>query len=87
MKSTGIVRKMDELGRIVVPKELRKLFDMQDGTPIEIFTEDDRIVLRKFESSKACIITGVISNDNIVIAGKVFSKEGIKQVANALAVK
>lgn len=50
MKATGIVRKVDELGRIVIPKELRKVYGMPEGTPIEIFTDDGTIVLRKYES-------------------------------------
>lgn len=87
MKSTGIVRKTDELGRIVIPKELRRTLDIQDGTPVEIFVEDDKIILRKFQSSKACIITGVISDDNIEIAGKVFSLQGMQQVAKVLVEK
>lgn len=87
MKSTGIVRKVDPLGRIVLPKELRNVLDIQEGTPVEIFTEDNKIILRKFESSKACIITGVISDDNVTIAGKVFSLKGMQQVAKVLVEK
>lgn len=49
MKSTGIVRKVDELGRIVIPKELRRLLDIAEQDPIEIFTESDTIMLRKYQ--------------------------------------
>ena len=45
-----ITRKIDELGRIVLPKELRKTLGIEPGTPIEIYTEDDMIVLKKFEN-------------------------------------
>lgn len=49
MKATGIVRKIDELGRIVIPKEIRKSFDIKEGEPLEIFTTDDnQIVLKKY---------------------------------------
>lgn len=48
MKSTGIVRPVDELGRIVVPKELRRTLGIENGDSVEIFTEDDRIILRKY---------------------------------------
>jgi transcriptional pleiotropic regulator of transition state genes len=48
MKSTGIVRKVDELGRIVLPVELRKTLDIAEKDPVEIYTEDDSIVLRKY---------------------------------------
>lgn len=51
MKSTGIIRKVDELGRVVIPIELRTQFNIAEKDPIEIFVEEDRIVLRKYEKS------------------------------------
>lgn len=51
MKSTGIVRKVDKLGRIVLPIELRRLLDVAELDELEIFMENDRIVLQKYESS------------------------------------
>ena len=56
MKSTGIIRKVDELGRIVLPIELRRTLDIAERDEIEIFMENDRIVLQKFEP--ACIFCG-----------------------------
>ncbi len=64
MKSTGIVRKTDQLGRIVLPKELRTNLNIENKDPLEIFTDNDRIVLRKFNSNKACMITGEVSDQN-----------------------
>lgn len=49
MKSTGIVRKVDELGRIVLPMELRKTLDINPKDPIEIFVDKEKVVLRKYE--------------------------------------
>ena len=49
MKSTGIVRKLDDLGRIVVPMELRRVFGITPEDEIEIFVEDDKIILQKLE--------------------------------------
>lgn len=49
MKSTGIVRKVDELGRIVIPKELRRTLNIEEGTPIEIFVDGNQIILQKYE--------------------------------------
>lgn len=46
MQSTGIVRKLDSLGRITLPMELRKSFDIGEREPLEIFTEEDKITLR-----------------------------------------
>jgi len=49
MKATGIVRRVDELGRIVIPKEVRKVLRMKEGTPIEIFMGDEgEVVLKKY---------------------------------------
>ena len=49
MKSTGIIRKVDELGRIVIPIELRRTLDIAERDELEIFMDGDHIVLRKFE--------------------------------------
>lgn len=49
MKSTGIVRKVDELGRIVIPKELRRTLGIEEKDPVEIFINDNRIVLQKYQ--------------------------------------
>ncbi len=54
MKATGIVRRIDPLGRIVLPKELRKVLNIEEGTPMEIYTTGDSIILKKFET-KCCI--------------------------------
>jgi transcriptional pleiotropic regulator of transition state genes len=56
MKATGITRKIDELGRIVLPMELRKNMNIVEKDPLEIFVEGDNIILRKYKSS--CIICG-----------------------------
>ena len=56
MKSTGIIRKVDELGRIVLPIELRRTLDIEERDELEIFMENDRIVLQKFEP--ACLFCG-----------------------------
>ena len=62
MKATGIVRNIDELGRIVIPRELRRKMDMPEGSSVEIFTEDGKICLRKFY--KGCHFCGM--NDGVV---------------------
>ena len=56
MKSTGIVRKIDELGRIVLPIELRRTLEIDIKDSIEIYVENDSIVLRKYEPT--CIFCG-----------------------------
>ena len=54
MKSTGIVRKVDELGRIVLPIELRRTLDIEEKDSLEIYMDGPSIVLRKFQP--ACIL-------------------------------
>ena len=53
MKSTGVVRKLDDLGRIVIPIELRRTMDIGLRDTLEIFVEDDQIILKKYHP--ACI--------------------------------
>lgn len=50
MKSTGVIRRIDELGRIVIPKEIRKNMRIKDGENLEIFIENDNIILKKYSS-------------------------------------
>lgn len=56
MKSTGIIRKVDDLGRIVLPIELRRTLDISERDELEIYMEDDRIILQKFDPS--CVFCG-----------------------------
>lgn len=53
MKSIGIIRRVDELGRIVIPKEIRNNLKIKEGSEIEIFTEGKSIILKKYEA-KTC---------------------------------
>ena len=67
MKSTGIVRKIDKLGRIVLPAEMRKIFNLIDRDALEMFTEDDMIILKKY--GEVCSFCGS-SVDLTVFKGK-----------------
>jgi transcriptional pleiotropic regulator of transition state genes len=58
IKSTGIVRKVDELGRIVVPIELRRTLNINEKDALEIYTDGDRIVLKKYQPG--CVQCGVV---------------------------
>ena len=60
MKATGIIRKVDELGRVVIPIELRTQFNIAEKDPIEIFIDGDSIVLKKYE--KSCLFCGGSKN-------------------------
>ena len=84
MKSTGIVRQIDDLGRIVIPKEIRTTYDIKPEDFLEIFTEEDRIILRKYQPSD--IFTGDME-DLIEYKGKKVSKSSILELAKLAGLK
>ena len=86
MKSTGIVRKVDELGRVVIPIELRRTLGIAEKDALEIYVDDDRIVLKKYKPNMTCQVTGEVSDDNLSIGdGKIIlSREGAEQILQEL---
>ncbi|HLT57996.1 MAG TPA: AbrB/MazE/SpoVT family DNA-binding domain-containing protein [Limnochordales bacterium] len=60
MKSTGIVRKVDELGRVVIPIELRRTLQIEQKDALEIYVDGEMIILKKYQP--ACIFCGNASN-------------------------
>lgn len=84
MKATGIVRQIDDLGRIVIPKEIRTTYDIKPEDFLEIFTEDDRIILRKYQPSD--IFNGNME-DLVEYKGKKVSKASILELAKLAGLK
>ncbi|EOO30860.1 AbrB family transcriptional regulator [Bacillus cereus VD133] len=84
MKNTGVTRKVDELGRIVIPIELRRNLGIAEGTALGFHVEGENIVLRKRD--KSCFVTGEVSDSNIeLLGGRMFlSKEGALELLNSL---
>ncbi|UOQ44686.1 AbrB/MazE/SpoVT family DNA-binding domain-containing protein [Halobacillus salinarum] len=82
MKSTGIVRKVDELGRVVIPIELRRTLGINEKDALEIYVDDDRIVLKKYKPNMTCHVTGEVSDENMKLANGnlVLSKEGAQKL-------
>lgn len=78
MKSTGIIRKVDDLGRIVLPIELRRVLDISERGELEIYMENDRIILQKFEP--ACLFCGS-SRNLIMYRGKNVCQECVRKLA------
>ncbi len=78
MKNTGIVRRLDELGRITLPIELRRTLGCTDRDQLEIFVEGGCVILKKYEP--ADIFTGS-KTDLIEYQGKTVSKESIREMA------
>ena len=77
MKSTGIIRKVDELGRIVLPIELRRRLDIAERDELEIFVENERIVLQKYEPT--CVFC-TSSRGLIAFRGKNVCKECLAKI-------
>ncbi|NBI30795.1 AbrB/MazE/SpoVT family DNA-binding domain-containing protein [Chengkuizengella marina] len=77
MKSTGIVRKVDELGRVVIPIELRRTLGIAEKDALEIYVDGEKVMLKKYEP--ACIFTGN-ANDLVYFKGKMISKEIIPEL-------
>ncbi|MBO8138230.1 MAG: AbrB/MazE/SpoVT family DNA-binding domain-containing protein [Desulfotomaculum sp.] len=72
MKSTGIVRKVDELGRVVIPIELRRTLGIEEKDALEIYVDDEKIILKKYEP--ACVFCGNAA-DVQIFKGKQVCKE------------
>ena len=80
MKSTGIVRNLDPLGRIVVPKELRTLLGIKSGDGIEIYVEEDKIILKKYNNS--CSICGNNVASMVDVGTKQICVECMEKIKN-----
>jgi len=78
MKATGVVRKVDELGRIVIPSELRKTMHVGQGDSFELFTESDTVILKKYEPG--CVFTGAMEN-LVEYRGRKVSKSAVREMA------
>ena len=77
MKSTGMIRRVDELGRVVIPKEIRKKLSIEEKDPMEIYVEGHSIVLKKVEEK--CIFCGK-SKDLINYKDKLICKKCLSEL-------
>ncbi|OTW90685.1 AbrB family transcriptional regulator [Bacillus thuringiensis serovar cameroun] len=84
MKNTGVARKVDELGRVVIPVELRRTLGIAEGTALDFHVDGENIVLRKH--GKSCLVTGQVSESNIeLLDGRMFlSREGARELLDIL---
>ena len=78
MKSTGIVRKIDALGRFVIPIELRNTLEISTSDSIEIFTDEDKIILKKYQP--ACLFCGN-ADDVVMFKGKLVCKHCLAEMS------
>ncbi|PEJ93490.1 AbrB/MazE/SpoVT family DNA-binding domain-containing protein [Bacillus toyonensis] len=84
MKNTGVARKVDELGRVVIPVELRRTLGIAEGTALDFQVDGENVILRKQE--KSCFVTGEVSETNLeLLDGRMFlSKEGVNELLDLL---
>lgn len=82
MRSTGITRSIDSLGRIVLPKELCKTHGIDPGTPLEFFVEGDTILLRKYQPAGSCVFCGELARDSVEYHGKFVCENCRSALAN-----
>ena len=81
MKATGIVRRIDDLGRVVIPKEIRRVMGIKEGDPIEIFTDYDSngrlmVCLLKYDTSFLPSLTAMADAIHEEMSGQWWSKRG-----------
>ncbi len=84
MKPTGVIRRLDELGRITLPIELRRTFQIEERDPLEIFVDQDCIILKKYQDSD--IFTG--SREGLIeYKGKMISRDTIRTLVQLAGMK
>jgi len=79
MKSTGMIRKLDNLARIVIPVEIRKVLEIDLKDPVEIFSEGDKIILRKY--APGCVFCGE-ARDLQTFAGKSICDRCMREITS-----
>lgn len=80
MKSTGIVRRTDELGRIVIPKEIRRTLQIREGDPLEMFVDGENIVVKKYYDPENCAVCMKYSSKHVTM------QDGTR-ICNSCAIK
>lgn len=84
MKNTGIIRHIDELGRITLPIELRRALHISEKDPVQVYVEEDRIILTKVEAKD--IFSGALT-DLVTYKGKKVSRQSIRELVELAGFK
>ena len=89
MRTTGVVRRIDDLGRIVIPKEMRRTLRIRDGESLEIFVEDEMIALRKYSSISDLndIADDLVNTINPIISKEVIITDRDKVISSSKTLK
>lgn len=81
MRATGIIRRIDDLGRLVIPAEIRRMtLKQQDHTPIEMFVDGRRLILEEYIEKDRCAICESFRGDHIKFKEKVICHECISEL-------
>ncbi len=80
MKSTGIIRRIDDLGRVVIPKEIRRRIGAEDGDPMEISINGNQVILEKYEVG--CVFCGDHGSGVIEFKDKYACRDCLSQINN-----
>jgi AbrB family transcriptional regulator, transcriptional pleiotropic regulator of transition state genes len=83
LKSTGVVRRIDELGRVVLPSEIRRVFGIHEGDELDISVEDERVILEKRRD--LCLFCGAESPD-VLFKGRRVCDSCVREMSEAAAV-
>lgn len=86
MKSLGIIRKVDDLGRVVLPVELRRTLGINVKDSMEIYVDGDRVIFKKHEPKNQCIVTGIVDEENHVLydGQLILSDQGARELLKRL---
>jgi transcriptional pleiotropic regulator of transition state genes len=81
MKATGVIRRFDDLGRLVVPKELRRKLDMENAM-VEFYVEEDKVILKKYVPDGGCKVCGEVG-ETVKIGDVTLCHKCIQNFSNA----
>lgn len=79
MKATGMVRNVDNLGRVVIPKELRTTLGIENGDPVEIFVDGEKVVLKKYQPG--CHTCGVVEGEMSYFYGRPICEKCVREIS------
>lgn len=78
-KTTDSGKRVDELGRIVIPKDIRKILGLEKNTPIEIYRDGDAVIVKRFEQNQTCVICGS-SEDTVMFKEKCLCRKCVDEI-------
>lgn len=92
MKATGIVRRIDDLGRVVIPKEIRHTLNIKEGDPIELWRDGDMVAFKKYEvmpavEDKISAVVNMLDDEDVARVIPVEDRDVVKVVMNSILAK